>query len=171
MKILGIDPGTRLCGWAYIEDDEGEILPNWQSGVIDLRNHKGDIPSKLHVIFDELQKGIDRFQPEVLAAEAGYIGNNPKTSLVIGYARATCMLAAASKGIPYVEYLPTTIKRAVTSTGGADKRTVAVMVGAILGARGIIQEDQADALATAICHLNQTRSDLLMAAIRMNDGD
>ncbi len=166
MKILGIDPGTRLCGWGYIDETDGEIT-DWQSGVIDLRNYKGDMSSKLYVIFEELGKGIDRLQPEVLAAEAGYIGNNPKTSLVIGYARATCMLAAASKSIPYVEYLPTTIKRAVTSTGGADKRTVAVMVGAILGAKGIIQEDQADALATAICHLNQTRSDILMAAIRI----
>lgn len=170
MKILGIDPGTRLCGWGYIDDNDGEIT-DWQSGVIDLRNHKGDMPSKLYVILEELQKGIDRFQPEVLAAEAGYIGNNPKTSLVIGYARATCMLAAASRGIPYVEYLPTTVKRAVTSTGGADKRTVAIMVGSILGVQGVIQEDQADALATAICHLNQTRHDVLMASIRMGDGD
>ena len=81
------------------------------------------------------------------------------------------MLAAESRGIPCFEYKPSTVKRAVTSTGAADKQTVSRMVGAILGAKQVIQEDQADALATAICHLNQTRADGLMAAIRMGDGD
>ncbi len=93
------------------------------------------------------------------------------TSLVIGYARAACMIAAESRGIPCFEYKPSTVKRAVTSTGSADKHTVSIMVGAILGAKQPIQEDQADALATAICHLNQTRHDVLMASIRMGDSD
>jgi len=168
MKILGIDPATRLCGWGYIDETDGEIT-DWQSGVIDLRNHKGDMASRLFVIFDTIQKGIDRFEVEVLAYEGGYIGDNPKTGLVIGYARAACMIAAESRKIPCFEYKPSTVKRAVTSTGAADKRTVSVMVGAILGATEDIQEDQADALATAICHLNQTRSDVLMAGIRMGD--
>lgn len=166
MKILGIDPGTRLCGWGYIDETDGEIT-DWQSGVIDLRNHKGDMASRLFVIFDTIQKGIDRFAVDALAYEGGYIGDNPKTGLVIGYARAACMIAAESRGIPCFEYKPSTIKRAVTSTGAADKRTVSIMVGAILGATENIQEDQADALATAICHLNTTRHDVLMASIRM----
>ncbi len=170
MKILGIDPGTRLCGWGYIDEDEGEIT-DWQSGVIDLRNHKGEMPSRLYIIYDTIQKGIDRFGVGVLAYEGGYIGDNPKTGLVIGYARAACMIAAESRGIPCFEYKPSTVKRAVTSTGSADKHTVSIMVGAILGAKQPIQEDQADALATAICHLNQTRHDVLMASIRMGDSD
>lgn len=168
MKILGIDPGTRLCGWGYIDETDGDIT-DWQSGVIDLRNHKGDMPSKLYVIFDTIQKGIDRFEAEVLAYEAGYIGKHPHPGIVLSYARAAVMLAAETRKIPCFEYKSSTVKRAVTSSGGADKRTVAVMVGAILGAKQTIQEDQADALATAICHLNETRSDVLMAAIRMGD--
>jgi len=168
MKILGIDPGTRLCGWGYIDETDGEIT-EWQSGVIDLRNHKGDMASRVFVIFDTIQKGIDRFEAQVLAYEAGYIGKHPHAGLVLGYARAAVMLAAETRKIPCFEYKPSTIKRAVTSTGSADKRTVSVMVGAILGAKENIQEDQADALATAICHLNTTRHDVLMAAIRMGD--
>ena len=66
-------------------------------------------------------------------------------------ARGAILAALAGAGIPVAEYPPTTIKKAVTSSGVADKRQVRAMVAALVGTEPE-NDHVADAVAAAICH-------------------
>ena len=66
------------------------------------------------------------------------------------------LLAAAEQELPVLEFTPMQIKQSVTGTGAAEKGQIIFMVKRLLGIREEIEpDDTADALAAAICGLNQ----------------
>ena len=67
------------------------------------------------------------------------------------------MAAMAAQSLAVAEYAPTGVKQAICGGGHADKTQINFMVGKILGLRDTLQEDQADALAVAICHAFHSR--------------
>ncbi|MDA8195198.1 MAG: crossover junction endodeoxyribonuclease RuvC [Thermaerobacter sp.] len=149
MRILGIDPGTAICGWAVV-DRTGSSMTAVDFGVI--RTPAGREPSRrLADIFDALSALIDRLRPEAAAVEQLFFGQNSKTALAVGQARGVVLLALARASLPYVEITPNAVKQAVTGYGGADKRQIQLMVQRIFGLDGIPQpDDAADALAVAL---------------------
>lgn len=153
MKVLGIDPGITICGYAVLEE-KGQGASSQGHGVI---RNKSETPlseqlNKLHL---ELTILIKKFQPDVLAVEKLFFGTNIKTALSVGHARGVILLAGAQKNLPVFEYSPMDVKIAMTGYGRASKEQIQIMVKTLLKLPEIPRpDDAADALAIALCHLN-----------------
>ena len=153
MRILGIDPGTQICGYGVIET-RGQDVRTLDFGVA--RSNSDSLPARLKVIYDGLTEIIGRYNPDVVAVEGVFFQKNVRTAIKIGEGRGVARLAAAARGIEVVEYAPAEVKKAVTGNGNASKPQVQQMVRAILGLRELPSpEDAADALAIAICHFHR----------------
>jgi crossover junction endodeoxyribonuclease RuvC len=150
MRILGIDPGSRLTGFGIITVLRNGKLSYVASGCV--RVPKGTLAERLKVILDGVDEVIRTHNPEVLAIEKVFVARNPDSALKLGQARGAALCAALQHDLPVSEYTALQIKRAVVGNGHGDKRQVQHMVTALLGLSGSPQADAADALATAICH-------------------
>ena len=158
-RLLGVDPGTNLLGYAIIEInkrkaslvDMGVIYP----GKFD-KHH-----AKLKHIFERLQSIIKIYQPQAMAIEAPFYGKNPQSMLKLGRAQGVAIAAAMTKGLEVEEYAPRKIKQSITGSGNASKEQVAAMLSNILDFKvDDYYLDATDALATALCHFYQSGSPL-----------
>lgn len=156
MRILGLDPGLNITGYGFVEVGDDGLIQKYEAGIIKVP--RGEYSKRLAFLFSEIQKGIDQFQPDVMAMESGFSGRFRGTTILIGYSRAVCLIAAGLKGLTVKEYAPATIKQAVTSRGDASKTVVAQHVSMIITGKWTqdsnINFDATDALAVAVCHLN-----------------
>lgn len=151
MIVLGIDPGIKHTGWGVIEE-QGSVVRCLAYGCI-VTDGASSTAERLSQIHAAVCAVIERYAPHETAVENVYFSNNVKTAFATGQARGVAMLAASA--MPVGEYGPGEIKLAVVGTGDADKQQVQYMVRAILGLPKDPEPDHAaDALATAICHLN-----------------
>ncbi len=150
MRVLGIDPGTRLCGYALI-DAQGSSLKHVDNGVFVLEKW-GALPVRLARLWDELGQVIAEFKPDVAAVEGVFTGLNIRSALTLGHARGVALAAASKAGLEVFEYTPQQIKKAVTGAGRAEKTQIQQMVTLRLGLKEPPQEDAADAVAVALCH-------------------
>jgi crossover junction endodeoxyribonuclease RuvC len=90
-----------------------------------------------------------------------------KSAMAIGRAQAVALLAAASSRVPAYEYTPARVKQMVASYGAGSKEQVQEMVRLQLGLAVAPQPaDAADALAVAICHVQETHLASLIAGQR-----
>lgn len=148
-RILGIDPGSQITGYGII-DVEGGCSRYVTSGCIRLQ--KGVLAERLKEIFESLGQLIVTHQPQVMAIEQVFMHRNPDSALKLGQARGAAICAGVMGNLPISEYAARAIKQAVVGNGGADKRQVQHMVGALLQLQIPLQADAADALAVALCH-------------------
>lgn len=153
VRILGVDPGSRFTGWGVIEQ-EGSQIKHLASGRIEA--HKaGELPERLVMIYDQLAEVLWEYRPDESALEKIFVSVNGQSTLVLGQARGAALLGLAKGGVAPAEYSATQVKSAVVGQGRAGKDQVNAMVQVILGLQGQkLLEDQADALAVAICHAN-----------------
>lgn len=153
VRILGIDPGSRFTGWGVIEA-RGAKLSHIASGCI--RTGEGVLPPRLRRIHEGLSAVIAEHAPAEYAVEEVFMRVNVGTALVLGQARGVAVLAGALAGLPFAEYAPAQIKRALVGHGRAEKAQIQHMVKLLLGLPGDVaadlSADAADALAIAICH-------------------
>ena len=149
MRVLGIDPGSRITGFGVIDIDRGK-LQYVTSGCIRMKDK--DLPARLKTIFEGVSEVIDSTSPEFMAVEEVFVSRNARSALVLGQARGAAISAGVNKGLPMGEYTALQIKKSVVGYGQADKAQVQHMVKSILALGGLPQEDAADALACAICH-------------------
>lgn len=154
-RVLGIDPGLLHTGWAVV-DTAGQSRKYIASGVI-LPNPKLEMAERLVTIFHELTKICETFQPDECSIEIIFVNKNPKTTLLLGQARAAAIVAVANHNIPVFEYEPNVIKKALTGAGHADKSAVDKMVKMLLPAAHPKTADEADAIAIALAHTNTIR--------------
>ena len=148
--VLGVDVGSRITGYGLVRCADGrEQCLDW--GCIKL-SATWDAGRRLATIYRELRAVIERSAPSVMAVEGIFVSRNPASALCLGQARGVVLLAAAEADIAIVEYMPRTVKKAVTSSGGADKKQVQYMVCQLLSLSETPPEDAADALAVALCH-------------------
>jgi len=150
MRILGIDPGSRLTGFGIINVLRNGHLQYVASGVV--RAPKGDLPKRLKSIYDGVAELASTYQPTVLAIERVFMARNADSALKLGQARGAAICGALSADLPVVEYAARQIKSAVAGRGSADKRQVQHMVKTLLTLPAVPVADAADALACAICH-------------------
>ncbi len=150
MIILGIDPGSHKTGYGLIE------CGGSQSKVIALGCLKArpgaSLSARLLTIHQGLSQIIQKYQPQEAAVEATFFGKNVHSALVMGHARGVCLLAVEQAGCKLFEYSPLEVKKAVVGQGRAGKGQVSFMIRALLGLKVNPQEDEADALAVAMCH-------------------
>ena len=153
MKVLGIDPSSAATGYGILESREGETSVLAYGTIKPAR--RAALPDKLLEIKTGIEKLILDFRPEEVAVENPFYAQNVKTALILGQVRGAVLNAVAGARAPLFEYSPLEIKKAVTGYGQAEKGQVGVMIRALLGIEDeAMEEDAADALACALCHLN-----------------
>ena len=150
MRILGIDPGTRVTGYGIIEK-AGNRLIHVDNGGIFTRADM-DLADRLKLIYDGLCQVIKEYAPEAVAVEQIFLAKNALSALKLGHARGTALLVGVNHGLPVFEYSALQVKSAVVGYGKAEKIQVQQMVKTLLKLPEIAQEDASDALAVAICH-------------------
>jgi crossover junction endodeoxyribonuclease RuvC len=151
MRILGIDPGSEITGYGFIETD-GNTHHLMDYGAIRTNVRKSFSTRLLH-IYEQLVKLIGEHKPDVVALEDMFYAVNVKSALKLGHTRGVALLAAAQAGLAIYEYSPLEVKSAVAGYGRADKQQVQKMVQMILRLPAPPQpNDVSDALAVAICH-------------------
>ncbi len=156
MRILGIDPGTALVGWAVIEEKNGQILPV-AFGHISTSQKKSD-ESRLLEISRDLENIIKKYKPKEAAVEKLFFFKNQKTIIEIGQSRGAILLTLEQKSVSIANYTPLQVKQSVTGYGKAEKKQVQLMVKNILKLKSVPKpDDTADAIAIAICHLNSRK--------------
>jgi crossover junction endodeoxyribonuclease RuvC len=156
MLTLGIDPGTSLTGFGVIEESNNK-LKLIDCGCINTTKIKSK-EKKLLIIFQQLEKLLEKFSPKYVAVEKLFFSKNVKTALAVGEARGISLLLAAKNRIELAEYTPSEVKLAITGYGKATKNQIQYMVKNILGLKDVPKpDDVADALAIAICHLHSYR--------------
>ncbi len=151
MIILGVDPGTNYTGFGIIKQNSCNYI-RIINGIIKLPSCKS-LPFKLEIIYDELVKIINKFNPDEFAIETAFYGKNVQSAMKIGYARGAALLAAVHNKIPTSEYSPREIKKSVVGRGSASKEQVYYMIKTLLELKEEkMRFDESDALAVAICH-------------------
>jgi len=149
MRIIGIDPGSRITGIGIIDSD-GRHSKHVFSTCI--RLGKASFPDRLGKIYQEVELLIREFQPQQMAIEEVFLSKNPQSALKLGQARGAAICATVMQNVPVFEYSAREIKQAVVGKGSADKSQVQHMVKLLLNLQGKIQEDTADGLAIALSH-------------------
>jgi crossover junction endodeoxyribonuclease RuvC len=152
MKVLGVDPGLTRCGLGVVESSGPQKLIMVGVGVI---RTSADLPLEMRLLELEKQliEWINLHQPDVIAVERVFSQLNVRTAMATGQAAGVALLIAARQGIPVMMHTPSEVKAAVTGSGRADKKQVAMMVKKLLNLDEIPKPvDSTDALALAICH-------------------
>jgi crossover junction endodeoxyribonuclease RuvC len=147
--VLGIDPGSRRCGYGVVARVGGR-LQVLESGVL----VPGERPMavRLGLLLDGLSALVERARPQEVAVEQVFSGASPRSALVLGQARGVALAVAARAGLPVFEYAPSAVKLAFTGSGRAGKDQMLRTARAVLGVAADLS-DEADALALAVCHL------------------
>jgi len=149
LRILGIDPGSRVTGYGVIEV-QGSRSRAVACDVIKLR--EAPLEQRLLALLTGLRELIQVHRPDEVAMEQVFVKRNVASALVLGQARGAALCAVAEAGLPLYEYAPASIKQAIAGSGRAEKPQVQRMVKVLLNLPAVPDEDAADALACALCH-------------------
>jgi crossover junction endodeoxyribonuclease RuvC len=154
VRVLGIDPGTRVVGWGVV-DRQGNALRAVAWGAL-RAPASGEVPARLRLLHEGLRALIAEHRPDRVAVEEAFFGKGARAALALGEGRGAALLAAALADVPVSQFPPATVKKAVTGRGAAAKEQVGAMVRVLLGLPSIPEPaDAADALAVAICALHR----------------
>jgi crossover junction endodeoxyribonuclease RuvC len=163
--VLGIDPGTAVCGFGVVRTGADRRAALLECGVVRTRPDAA-LPDRLLTLSHALDELLDRHRPDAVALEDVFLGRNARTALVLGHARGVVMLAAARRSIVVAEITPREVKRAVTGTGAATKPQVAAMVMRLLRLASAPEPaDAADGVAIALTHLMRAAPRTTLAGV------
>lgn len=158
MRLLGIDPGSRHCGWGVLERQGSKVTAlawgRW-SPRADL-----PLPARLAELARGLREVVATHAPERAAVERVFHGVSARSLIVLAEARGAILSELAGAGLEVAELTPAEVKSAVAGSGRADKRQVARLVALQLpGVPADAPADATDALAVALCHTYRSRLD------------
>ena len=155
MRVLGVDPGSRITGWGLLSGtaNRPRLI---DCGTVDLPS-RASFPERLHLLQCSFQTLVRRLEPTHAAVEAPYHGVSARSALQLAHARGVILATLASVRIDVAEYAPAAVKKAVTGNGRAGKDQVAGMVERLLTLPADVPRspDLCDALAVALCDLAQ----------------
>ncbi len=154
--MIGVDPGLSITGFGILDYKGGQIR-TVAFGTIK-PPVKESLANRLEYLNSHMTELLEKFEPNDFAIEDTFFSQNVKSALLLGQARGVLLLAAASKGIPTMDYSPRKVKQSVVGNGAADKKQVQYMVQQILGMKEPPKPlDVSDALAIGLCHINQNK--------------
>jgi crossover junction endodeoxyribonuclease RuvC len=164
VAVLGLDPGSQVTGYGVVRESSGraELV-----AVGTIRTPSGgDMAQRLGTIYTRVAEIIKAHGPVEAAIESVFVAKNSSSALKLGQARGAAMAACAVAGLSVAGYPPTQVKKSLVGVGRAEKEQVAFMVAQILGVkRPDWALDASDALAVALCHLNERRLRKLTGAL------
>jgi crossover junction endodeoxyribonuclease RuvC len=150
VRILGIDPGSRVCGYGMVTT-AGDRLTYVECGVLTAPEHR-PAEQRLAEIARGLAEVLDELRPEIVALEDVFARVNVKSALALAQARGMALAVVGLRGVTVASYTAPLVKKTITGRGRAEKEQVARMVAALVGLRRPPRSDAADALALAITH-------------------
>jgi crossover junction endodeoxyribonuclease RuvC len=154
MRILGVDPGLQICGYACIETD-GDRHKLIEAGVIrtDSRLH---IQEKLNRIAEDTDSLLKTLRPDIVAVEELYSHYaHPRTAILMGHARGVILQKCAEAAVEVRSFSATRLKKSITGNGRASKEQVQRTIQTILSLPKLPEPaDVADAIAAALCCAN-----------------
>jgi crossover junction endodeoxyribonuclease RuvC len=168
VRILGLDPGSVHTGYGLVEKS-GSRVRQLDCGRLSCRRGMS-LPERLGFLARELDRLIDRTQPELAVLEALFHGRNTRSLIVLAQARGALLSVLARRDLEVREYSPAEVKSAITGNGRAGKEQVSRMVGLLLGVDGEkLTADATDALAVALCGARRQRFDRLRSRLPTGD--
>lgn len=155
MNILGIDPGTKNCGYAIINGKKNQLYL-LEAGLIKIKD------TKLQYQIAEFNEGINiilkNYEIDSVAIEDIFYAYNPKTVIKLAQFRGAISFKIIQELGNFYEYTPLQVKKALTGNGKADKSQVAFMVKKMLNIKDDIKPlDITDAIAIAITHYHNIK--------------
>lgn len=162
--VLGVDPGTQITGYAVaaMKTNSLELVT---IGVLHLKKTEQSDYEKFGTLFEQLNNIIQQFQPHYFAIESPFYGKNIQTLLKLGRVQGIAMATALQHKLPIFEYAPRKIKQSVTGNGNTTKEQVAFVLQKLFGNQFPTEKlllDATDALAVAVCHLFQYRTEKIL---------
>ena len=167
MRILGLDPGSRVCGYGVIDEQAG-ALAYVECGVLTAPEQRA-MEDRLGELACGLREVIAELRPSVVAVEDVFSHQNPRSAIALAQARGMVLAVVGLAGLTVASYAPALVKKAVSGSGRADKTQVARMVQSLIGLRSLPLADATDALAVAITHgrrLRPTAARMMPAVVR-----
>ncbi len=157
MRILGIDPGYGITGFGLVEVQRGQFqLLN--CGAITTPPNT-DFSWRLEVIYNDMVELLRVAQPDVVAIEELFFGQNVTTGNGVAQSRGVILLAIQQAGLEVHSYKPMQVKQAVVGYGNATKHQVQDMTRRLLNLSAMPKpDDAADAIAIALCHARSSTS-------------
>ena len=150
IRIMGIDPGLRRTGWGIVTV-AGSRLAFVACGSI-TSQVSDPLAERLRQLYDGLAAVVTANAIDEAAVEATFVNRDAAATLKLGQARGIAMLVPALAGLPVSEYAPNQVKKTVVGTGHGAKQQIRMMVSVLLPRAECDSDDEADALAVAICH-------------------
>ena len=151
MIVMGIDPGSRVTGYAILTKKVGR-LRLIEAGII-RTNTKSDVSERLLEIHTRLREIITQFKPDTAGIESIFHHHASEATVRLGQARGVALLSLAQSGIDVSPDNPSTVKKSVGGHGRASKQEMIRVVSRLLGLPKDLSADAADAAAIAITHL------------------
>ena len=156
MRVLGVDPELGITGFSIMDTKRNQTHLS-AYGTIKPKP-KDSLPKRLNYLFEEMNKILDQFSPDVMAIEDAFYSKNVKSAMTLGQARGSLILAAAQADIPVHEFAPRKVKMSVCGNGAASKEQVSYMVTQILKLKEPPKPlDVSDAMAVGLCYINQAK--------------
>jgi crossover junction endodeoxyribonuclease RuvC len=158
MKILGIDPGLQVCGYACVDTSSPKV-DLVEAGVFRTTG-KPAIENRLNQIAGDIDALLAKFEPEVVAVEQLYSHYaHPRTAILMGHARGVILQRCSAAGIEVKSFVATRIKKCITGSGHASKEQIQKTIKTILALKELPKPpDVADAVAVALCCANSQKS-------------
>jgi len=158
MRVLGIDPGLIITGYACVEMTAVGSEPRLIEGGVLRLDRRAPMSARLEQLFNDLTEVLDDLEPEQMAVEQLFAHyRHVRTSIIMGHARGVILLAGQTRSVELVEVVATEVKKAMTGNGHATKRQMqeAAMVQLSLS-RPPEPADVADAIGIALCAARRT---------------
>jgi crossover junction endodeoxyribonuclease RuvC len=160
IRIIGIDPGSRITGYGIIESERSRQRCIAYGCI---RTRDGELPQRLLQIQHELAAVLQEHAPQEAAVEQVFVKLNVASAIVLGQARGVALSAVAGAGVSLAEYSPAKVKQSICGNGRAEKHQIQHMVKLLLKLPEEPQADAADALAIALCHAHMRGMQQILA--------
>jgi len=156
MVVLGIDPGLVTTGYGLIQS-KNNVNSIIDYGTISPKKTE-NLSLRLNTIYEDITYIINKYKPSIMAIEEVFYGKNVKSALLLGHARGVAMVGASKNNIPVFEYSARKVKQSITGNGTAHKSQVQYMIMQSFNLKtNNFSLDASDALAIALCHINQIK--------------
>lgn len=168
--VMGVDPGLRRTGYAFIRKTSVAEPRLIEAGFVRL-DARAPLETRLLELDHCLSELVSRHGPSLLACEQLYAHyKHPRTAILMGHARGVILALAARSGVEVVSIASTHVKKFITGAGHAGKRQMQHAVAFALGLAAPPEpHDVADAIAIALCGVQAHAAKRISAETR-SDG-